>query len=277
MQLLVYLIILTVSIGTVLLEVHWLASPDQRLNPTVKAVQTPKADGSNPRVRTVYPEASRPLDADSQVPAADTSQATGHTSATNTAAPETVTQSAHLHGPPAPTPPDPTSEQSVLTAPVPPHQPLAAPSAQSAAAPAPSAQQSRAETTGAAVREENRRNLSNGADNSSQPTLGSSRNRCDILACAGAYRSFRANDCTYQPFDGSARRLCEKSAGQRIVREQEQPNRARRNRDVEVRNADRATVQRRFIDRDDDAVDLDDYIQEPTSFLDFIFLGRRSR
>jgi hypothetical protein len=134
-------------------------------------------------------------------------------------------------------------------------------------------------TTGVALREENRSNSSNGADNSQQhqATLGSSGNRCDILACAGTYRSFRANDCTYQPFDGGARRLCEKSAGQRLVREGEQPNRRRWSRNAERRNADRVTVERRFVDKNDDAVDMDDFIREPTGFLDFIFLGRRSR
>ena len=30
---------------------------------------------------------------------------------------------------------------------------------------------------------------------------------CDVQACAGAYHSFRASDCTYQPFEG-ARRAC---------------------------------------------------------------------
>jgi hypothetical protein len=32
---------------------------------------------------------------------------------------------------------------------------------------------------------------------------------CNIDACAAAYRSFTASDCTYQPFDGP-RRLCTK-------------------------------------------------------------------
>jgi hypothetical protein len=33
--------------------------------------------------------------------------------------------------------------------------------------------------------------------------------QCDVDACANAYRSFTASDCTYQPFEGP-RRLCEK-------------------------------------------------------------------
>jgi len=31
---------------------------------------------------------------------------------------------------------------------------------------------------------------------------------CDVAACASAYHSFRAADCTYQPYSGGPRRLC---------------------------------------------------------------------
>lgn len=34
--------------------------------------------------------------------------------------------------------------------------------------------------------------------------------RCNVAACSGFYHSFRASDCTYQPFDGGPRRLCER-------------------------------------------------------------------
>jgi penicillin-binding protein 1A len=33
-------------------------------------------------------------------------------------------------------------------------------------------------------------------------------NLCDLQACASTYHSFRAADCTYQPYSGGARRLC---------------------------------------------------------------------
>ena len=33
--------------------------------------------------------------------------------------------------------------------------------------------------------------------------------RCDMRACAAKYSSFRQSDCTYQPFDGGGRQLCE--------------------------------------------------------------------
>jgi penicillin-binding protein 1A len=40
---------------------------------------------------------------------------------------------------------------------------------------------------------------------------------CDYQACARAYSSFRALDCTYQPYDGTSRRLCERNAPQRTA------------------------------------------------------------
>ena len=82
MQFLVYLTVLMVSISTVLLEVHWLASPEPRPNPALqtRAVQAPKTEGSNAGV--VYPknpDESRPLESNSQVQTTDTRQATGRT------------------------------------------------------------------------------------------------------------------------------------------------------------------------------------------------------
>jgi hypothetical protein len=44
-----------------------------------------------------------------------------------------------------------------------------------------------------------------------QPADQSASNRCDVRACAATYSSFRASDCTYQPFGGD-RRLCPKGA-----------------------------------------------------------------
>ncbi len=46
-----------------------------------------------------------------------------------------------------------------------------------------------------------------GAEGSSeQPSPGA----CDYQACSSFYHSFRASDCTYQPFSGGPRQLCEK-------------------------------------------------------------------
>jgi membrane peptidoglycan carboxypeptidase len=36
--------------------------------------------------------------------------------------------------------------------------------------------------------------------------------RCDYQACARAYQSFRALDCSYQPYDGSSRQFCDKNS-----------------------------------------------------------------
>src|SRR5262249_24980070 len=33
-------------------------------------------------------------------------------------------------------------------------------------------------------------------------------NMCDVQACSGMYRSFRASDCTYQPYWGGPRQMC---------------------------------------------------------------------
>ena len=43
-----------------------------------------------------------------------------------------------------------------------------------------------------------------------KPQPAQSAARCDVAACEGAYRSFRASDCTYQPYHGP-RQVCTKS------------------------------------------------------------------
>lgn len=56
-------------------------------------------------------------------------------------------------------------------------------------------------------------------DTQGQPqtaAAASAPNHCAIDACAAAYKSFRASDCTYQPFGGE-RRLCTKSAASKRV------------------------------------------------------------
>jgi 1A family penicillin-binding protein len=40
---------------------------------------------------------------------------------------------------------------------------------------------------------------------------------CDLDACQRTYSSFRASDCTYQPYGESSRRVCEKGAPQKTV------------------------------------------------------------
>ena len=45
-----------------------------------------------------------------------------------------------------------------------------------------------------------------------QPAAQQTSNHCDVQACASAYHSFNAADCTYQPFEGP-RRICTKLPG----------------------------------------------------------------
>ena len=83
-----------------------------------------------------------------------------------------------------------------------------------------------------------------------------SNNRCDVQACASAYKSFRASDCTYQPFDGP-RRVCGKAPEQRADREQrDEPQRRSWSRREDSREVDRRTRWRVYDEDDDDADDV---------------------
>ncbi len=50
---------------------------------------------------------------------------------------------------------------------------------------------------------------------SATPATAAAPNACNVQACEAAYRSFRASDCSYQPFDGP-RKFCDatQAAGQ---------------------------------------------------------------
>jgi len=49
-----------------------------------------------------------------------------------------------------------------------------------------------------------------------QPVAEQSGGRCNIAACSAAYSSFRASDCTYQPYSGP-RQVCEKGGAGRTA------------------------------------------------------------
>jgi hypothetical protein len=66
---------------------------------------------------------------------------------------------------------------------------------------------------------------------------------CAIDACAAAYRSFRASDCTYQPFGGE-RRLCTKSASTKTIAARTIAHHVSRPADV------RRSYDRRYAERD---------------------------
>jgi hypothetical protein len=68
---------------------------------------------------------------------------------------------------------------------------------------------------------------------------GSANGACNVAACRG-YGSFRASDCTYQPFGGGPRRVCGRQNGGQDERTAGRP---RRERDAE-RTAGRAGRER---------------------------------
>jgi hypothetical protein len=98
-----------------------------------------------------------------------------------------------------------------------------------------------------------------------QPAGGS----CNVQVCASAYASFRASDCTYQPYDGPRRACVARPASQRTV-ERTQPlplapqvqHASRRiDRDAELREVAQKvreiTAHRYNADADDDDDDAD--------------------
>ena len=293
MQFLLYLAILMVSISTVLLEVHWLTSPAPQPKPTVQASPppAPKTEGPNAALSPIYPtklDAPRPTESNAQAQntSAGTPPATGQAAPASqaSAAPASRITPAQESAPAAPT----TAQQPATAQPI--RQPAPAPQSESQAAlaqaPTPpgtnerSRQRSSSETTGIGSREDSTRQAAvanptgstNRNDNPHQTPQGSSGNRCDVQACANAYRSFRAADCTYQSFDGQ-RRFCGKPPGQQMVREErEQRERRTWSRNTDARHLDRSTVGRR-LDDDNDA-ELEESDPRPPGFF---FFGRRPR
>jgi hypothetical protein len=234
MQFLVYLTVLMVSISTVLLEVHWLTSPAPQPKPAVQTTNVStaprKVEGPTATLSPVYPKPAE------TTPAAPTN------------APQLQPQQSQA------------SSNTAVAANTEPQKPAA-------------------ETTGVAARAEdnrdaaaattfvNRGDISQGADKGADNRQGfstvsaqaaASNNRCDVQACSSAYQSFRASDCTYQPFEG-ARRVCEKAPVQRTARDQtERPERRQWSRDVTPRDSERTVGRRVYDDPDESDVDADD-------------------
>lgn len=73
-----------------------------------------------------------------------------------------------------------------------------------------------------------------------------SANRCNVDACTAAYQSFRASDCTYQPYSGP-RRVCTKSPA---TAQQQSVDGTSQRLDRATQRARRSTVE----DLDDDDV-----------------------
>jgi hypothetical protein len=243
MQFLVYLTGLIISVSTVLLEVHWLTTAPPQPKATIGTAAAPppaKPEGPNAALSPVYPKPQAVDTAPRQSSSNDASAGS---------APEKVA-------------------------------PAQEPAAPSASVTPP--QNSSAETTGVATREEGVRQIdagtipSNRAVERQEPVAAAAplSNRCDVQACANAYRSFRVSDCTYQPFEGS-RRFCLKPPVQQTARDQREPERRRWSRDAESRSIDRSTVGRRLDNDDDDEGDDAGFDDSPRNRPTLFFFGRR--
>jgi hypothetical protein len=244
MQFLLYLTVLMVSISTVLLEVHWLTTPSPHPKPAVQTpvpVPVPKAEGPSVALSPIYPTKPEPVQATAnpQQPPA-------------TQAPAQQSQTPANSVPVTPKPPAETTGMATR----------AEDTAQSPGAPA----------TTAATRIEDRQ------ASTVPPKATTARNRCDAQACASAYKSFRASDCSYQPYEGE-RRLCTKQpvAARSAAREtrDEAMEIRRRVHDVELRDRQVNRQVRSLRDDEDDRADFDDSDRdEPRLFL---FGGRGKR
>ncbi len=225
MQFLVYLTVLMVSISTVLLEVHWLTSPAPQ----------PRPAGCASRKRV-----------------AAATQVEGPTTALSPVYPKPTETT------PAPSFDEPQAQPQQVQATQPRQSQVSSSEAAAPAAAAtnPEPQKPAAETTGVAARADETRETATASAVSVQATP--SNNRCDVQACSSAYQSFRASDCTYQPFEGP-RRICEKAPGQRTARDQtERPERRQWSREAAPRDSERAIGRRVYDDPDESNADDDD-------------------
>jgi hypothetical protein len=243
MQFLVYLSVLMVSVSTVLLEIHWLTTPAPQPKAVVQASAPPRprVEGPSAALSPVYPKKVEPVPS-TQSPS-EQSNIRSVTANNTTANPDADAPTGAGDLPKTPAKPD------VAQRPV-------------------------TETTGAATHGDDPGKTKNAdaldrAHNAQasavQPKQDKTEdvvapnNHCDIRACASAYKSFRASDCTYQPFGGE-RRVCGKVPDQSADRGQrdEPQRRAYNRRDDDrddARDVDRRTRWRVYDEDDDDADD----------------------
>jgi hypothetical protein len=214
MPFLAYIAVILVSLGGILFELNWLTSPKLETKPAVQA----SATAAPPKVAVAPREEESP--APNNFASDDVAAGPRNVAPNVTMVPGgTVTPKAAETQPSEPAPAE--SPQQTASAPIITPAPVGAASASTN--PAASA----AETTGAGSADFKREFTTDAkADStassasitpavaSATPALASSsNNKCDIAACSAAYQSFRASDCTYQPIDGNARRVCNRTPG----------------------------------------------------------------
>jgi len=214
MQLLAYIVVLAVSVSTILLELHWLTSPAPQPKPTVQSSTAPpvRVEGPNVELSPVYPRPEAPRSVGSvtgspQAPIADVQLVTVKPAEVQPVINESTKGAPETTGSAAP------SDTPLVTA---------------ASTAAPASQSPPAVVAPPAAKVAN----------------VAAKNQCDVAACAGAYSSFRASDCTYQPFEG-ARQLCVKPplAGQKAPAKPREANSRKTNGD-DARESKKAELQR---------------------------------
>jgi hypothetical protein len=251
MPFLAYIAVILVSLGGILFEVNWLTSPKLETKPTVQASKSstpPKIAGATTAPHEEEtPAPNNEVAAGPRNVAPNVTMVPGGAVAPKTAEEKTVQEQTNEASAPAITP-APTGLASSST---------------NAAVLSP------VETTGVGStdfkREFSTDAKADGATSSAtftpvtpeaaaSPVAASSNNKCDIAACSAAYQSFRTSDCTYQPMDGNARKVCDRTQGsaQQVaapLRERKIEASIRKpNKDAELRSFEREV--RRITDRE---------------------------
>jgi hypothetical protein len=243
---------------------------DRALSPVYPA----NPGGAKPEVRMVYPPTNATTGAASSQEQAPAKPAPAERTATQEQAPAK----------PAPAERTATKEPDAAPAeaqhPQPPEPPRTTPNPAAQAAEASSATKAGAEkndnNAGQAIamarpetsaKDESRASAPAANEPSSAPVAQATANRCAIQACAAAYSSFRASDCTYQPFSGP-RRVCDAPPGMQRNAQRGQSRfsdnarleRATRQarRDAELRDVVRSVREMRIPDERAMADDADD-------------------
>lgn len=223
MPFLAYVAIILVSLGGILFELNWLTSPKLETKPAVQA----SASAPQPKVAAATTAQANELKEDVTEPKADAPAGPRNVAPSVTMVPGDAlaakpAQTAEAAPTPAPTPmtatppskttqPQSAEPQQTATAPV---MPPADATATAALRPV--------ETTGVGSTDFKREFTNdakpvetNGSSATFAPALATTAagGKCDIAACSATYQSFRASDCSYQPFDGGARKTCDRAEG----------------------------------------------------------------
>jgi hypothetical protein len=255
MQFLIYVVVVLVSISSILLELDWLTKPKVEPRPAVHAASAPapvppvaalKADGPSVVLSPVYPK--KPDAAPAEATASEAPAAPAPVE-TNGAAPA-ATAAAGTAAAPASEPDKSANKPSILPS------ILSAPAMTATTTPTPATATPPPATPKPVA----------AIPAAATPVAQQAQNSCDVAACSSAYQSFRASDCTYQPFQGP-RQVCvappaatHKAAAQTQTRRWQADSQSgssarQRSKDTELRDVEREV---RTITTRDEADDDDD-------------------